>query len=117
MAAAKEAGISKMAAVRKALKELGKDAMPGKIQEYVKEKFGLVMTTAHVSNYKTVISRKKKSKKAPASSEGTSETAVVSVKTVSARSSRVSLGDIEAVRDLVGRVGEDDLKSLIKLLG
>jgi hypothetical protein len=53
MAAAKMPGISKMDAVRQAIKEFGRDASPTKIQEFVKTKFGLEMTTGHVSNYKT----------------------------------------------------------------
>jgi actin-like ATPase involved in cell morphogenesis len=65
MAAAKMS-ISKMDAVRMAIKQLGKDAMPMKIQEYIKARFGLEITTAHVSNYKTEILRAKKGKKAAA---------------------------------------------------
>jgi hypothetical protein len=120
MAAVKETGITKIAAVKKALKELGKDAMPGKIQEYVKEKFGLEMSSSHVSNYKTHL-RKRKSKKAKAvaGAESAPATAapVVKAASASANGSSVTLSDIAAVKDLVGRVGEDKLKSLIGLLG
>ena len=104
MAAAKTAGISKVAAVKKALRELGKDAMPAKIQEYLKATFSLEMPTGHISSYKSYILKMKKRKKAagvvPASANGS-----------------VSLGDLAAVKELVGRVGEDKLKSLIGLLG
>ncbi len=51
--------MSKMDAVRKAISELGKDVSPIKIQEFVKTKFGLDMTPAHVSNYKTTVLREK----------------------------------------------------------
>src|SRR5580693_100357 len=46
-------------AVRQAISELGKDASPIKIQEFVKSKFKMDMTTAHVSNYKTTVVREK----------------------------------------------------------
>jgi hypothetical protein len=115
-AAAKEKGISKLAAVKKALKELGKDAMPVKIQEYVKETFSLEMSTSHVSNYKSLLLRKKKGKKA---AEAAPAPAAAPVKAASAPAGggSVSMGDIAAVKELVGRVGEDKLKSLIGLLG
>jgi hypothetical protein len=121
-AAAKDTGISKIDAVRKALKELGKDAMPVKIQGYLKEKFGLEMTTSYVSVYKSHLLRKKKRKKAvskAAMPEGTPATSAPPLKaaSASANGSSVSLDDIAAVKGLVGRVGEDKLKSLIELLG
>ena len=123
MAAAKDPGISKLGAVKKALKELGKDAMPAKIQEHVKEKFGLEMTTSHVSNYKSLLLRKKKRKKAVAGNgdgvEAPAAAAAPSVKATSApvAGSAVSLDDVAAVKQLVGRMGEEQLKSLIKVLG
>jgi hypothetical protein len=123
MAAASKASISKIDAVRRAIKELGKkEAMPGAIQQFVKEKFGLEMSIAHVSNYKSLLlNKKKKGKKAEvaASVESTPATAVAPAKPAGAASngSTVSLHDLEAVKDLVGRVGEDNLKSLIGLLG
>jgi hypothetical protein len=121
MAAAKKVDISKIDAVRKALEELGKKAKPGAIQEFVKEKFGLEMSMSHVSNCKTHL-RKKKRKKAAAAVDvesASAPTAVAPVKAASApaRGGSVSMGDIAAVKELVGRVGEDKLKSLIGLLG
>lgn len=127
MAAVKEVGISKMEAVRKALKELGKDAMPVKIQEFVKSKFGLDMTPAHVSNYKTTILRAKNENKtapakaAPAKTESNApKAAPVKATPAPAKATSgaaVSLQDIEAVKGLVGRVGQANLKSLIGMLG
>ena len=116
MAVAKTADISKVDAVRKALEELGKKAKPGAIQEYVKEKFGLEMSMSHVSNCKTVLRKKRRKKNA---AEPAPDTAVAPVKTAPARASgaAVSLTDIAAVKDLVGRVGEENLKSLIGVLG
>jgi hypothetical protein len=119
-AATKTADISKIDAVRKAMEELGKKAMPGEIQEYVKEKFGLEMSMSHVSNCKSAL-RKKKRRKAAAAGEAESAPAPAAapVKAASAPAGdeSVSMGDIAAVKELVGRVGEDKLKSLIGLLG
>ena len=112
--------MSKMDAVRQAIKELGRDASPTKIQELVKAKFRLEMTTGHVSNYKTAILRTKKGKKTPpAEQESTHAPAAAPAKAAPAlaKGSAVSLNDLAAVKGLVGRVGEDDLKSLIGILG
>ncbi len=120
--------ISKMEGVRRALAALGHDAMPVDIQSYVKSNFGLDMSTAHVSNYKTDILRKQSGK---ASKMMTKPLAAKSaVKTVSkapaapmttfkstsnSHVSGIALTDIETVKGLVGRVGGHDLKSLIEL--
>lgn len=50
---------SKVHAVELALEKLGWDAMPAKLREYVREKFGLEMTTAHIGVNKTNILRKR----------------------------------------------------------
>ena len=131
------ATISKMEAVRKALSELSKDAQPVNIQSWVKQKFGLAMSTAHVSNYKTVILRKQSGAAAPAKHakpmmkkpEATKPMVKAVHKPVAApvkhsapsmpaavKASGIKLTDIETVKTLVIRVGENNLKSLIELL-
>jgi hypothetical protein len=104
--------MSKMDAVRTAISELGKDASPIKIQEYVKTKFKMDMTTAHVSNYKTTVLREKGKKPVAAPAATPVKTA-----SASAKGSEVSLTDIETVKGLVGRLGEENLKSLVGILG
>jgi hypothetical protein len=114
------ATISKMAAVRKAIAALGKNAMPLTIQEYVKTTFGLSMTTAHVSNYKTTVMREKGKKKSgpKMDSDGSAATPALYAKTSKPASGHgVSLQDVATVKGLVGRVGQGNLKSLIDLLG
>ena len=116
--AAAQISITKMDAVRTAIKELGRDASPVSIQEFVKSKFGLDMTTAHVSTYRITIFRKKKCKKAVAGkAESAPAPAPVTTASASTSGPAVSLQDLEAVKELVGRVGEHDLKSLIGILG
>jgi len=112
---AKAATISKMGAVRAALKELGKDAMPVKIQEYVKKTYGMEMSTAHVSNYKTYI-LKKKGKKAKRTKATASDSSAPAPAKAS-KGTAVSIQDVETVKELVGRVGEKNLKSLVDLVG
>ena len=59
------AGISKMEAVRRALAELGKDAMPIPIKEYLQSRFGIEMNTEHISNYKSSLLKASGAKKKP----------------------------------------------------
>jgi hypothetical protein len=113
-----------MEAVRQAIAELGSDTMPVTLQEFVKKKFGLTMSTAHVSNYKTYILRK-----SPAKAAKVAAKPVVAAKTFEKPATvapaatpkpvphleGISLPDIETVKDLVGRVNGSDLKGLIEL--
>src|SRR5262245_66016589 len=57
--------MSKKEAVRKALEAMGKDAKPSEMQPFIKEKYGIDMTTDHISTAKGEILRagKKKAKK------------------------------------------------------
>jgi hypothetical protein len=52
------AGITKLDAVRRALRRLGKDATPLAIQGLLKKTFGLEMTREYISTYKSEIIRK-----------------------------------------------------------
>src|SRR5947199_41017 len=58
-----QAHISKMEAVRRSLKKLGRDATPTAIQADVKARFGVVMSTDHVSTYKGDIAKKEREQK------------------------------------------------------
>lgn len=122
--------VSKMEAVRQALSKLTKNAMPVDIQTFIKNTFGIAMTTAHISNYKTDILRKAAGKSANKSSKPAiakpmakappAPTAVAkapSVPAPKASTSGISLQDIEMVKSLLARVGPGSLKALIDLLG
>ena len=50
---------SKIHAVELALEKLGWDAMPAKIRDYVRDKFNLEMSTAHIGVNKTNVLRKR----------------------------------------------------------
>lgn len=119
---------NKMEGVRLAMSRLGKNAMPVDIQKYLRTEYGLEMSTAHISNYKTDITRK-----AAKRSSGNSKPAApqqsavkkVSSPSVSAKPAShsngkpvsISLEAIQTVKSLVSEVGEKDLKALIELLG
>ena len=132
-----KSAVSKMDAVRRALTALGKDAMPVDIQGYVKKNFGLVMTTAHVSNYKTDILRKLAGKSSHPAMKPVAKKMVLkkpivkpvakmakammmkkpSVASINGKAAAVSLKDVATIKVLVKRVGERNLKSLVDLLG
>src|SRR5438445_12132039 len=59
------AGISKMEAVRRALAELGKEAKPLPMKEYIKTRLGIDMSADHISTYKSSLLRSGGAKKKP----------------------------------------------------
>jgi hypothetical protein len=118
--------ISKMGAVRQALSELGKGALPSAIQDFVKRNFQLAMTTGHISNYKSTILREKPGKQAakttalkPAANSEPAKTASVAPQASASgrgRAAGVKLQEIVEIKALVSRVGAADLKALIDLV-
>src|SRR5262245_6679734 len=105
--------MTKKEAVRRTLQVMGKDAKPAQMQPYIKEHFGIDMTTAHITTAKGEILRgkaaaKKATPKQPAAKPQPAK--------ASPAQNGVSLQDLQAVKELVGRVGPDTLRSLIDLL-
>jgi len=99
-------GISKMEAVRRALRALGGDPKPLEIQEYIKKTFGITIDTLMISSYKSNLKSAGKSTviRRPAGRAPT------------ARGGQFSLGDIEAVKAVADRIGADKLKQLADVL-
>ena len=135
--------ISRTAAVTKALATLGKDAMPMQIKGFIKDKFGVEMSNNAVSAYKSVMNRKEAKtnpatkgpaqkpkmqpapapiakKPAPAPAAKNPAQKPLSKPALATRSNakagKIELADIQAVKNLVGRVGPDQLKTLIDVL-
>jgi hypothetical protein len=108
-------GMSKKEAVRRALQAMGKDAKPAQMQPYIKDNFGIEMSTEHISNAKSEVLREGKAKKKPAAKPQEPQPAKAAAK-VSRVGNGVSLQDLQTVKDLVGRVGPETLRSLIELL-
>lgn len=124
---------SKMQMVREIITE-SPDMMPADIVIAIKEKFGATMTTAHVSNYKTAILRKKPSKKggkkAPklavpknrvakafsANGKAGKKHKEVEHELPEDESGSISFADIAAVKMLKSKFGKGILLKLVDLL-
>ncbi|HYT88644.1 MAG TPA: hypothetical protein VEL76_08035 [Gemmataceae bacterium] len=125
--------MNKMQAVRRALNEMGPDATPSQMQPYIKQKFGIDMSTDHISTYKGDIRRKaKEAKKAAPKAAAAAKPAAAKpaakgkakAKAAPAAAAKappkaaggsVSLHDIQTLKGLVGRVGAQQLRTLIDL--
>ena len=105
-----------MEAVRRALGELGKTAMPLQIQKLVEERFGIDMNVNHISTCKGDILRKN-AKKAQAKQAAPRPPAPPApAPPAKVRAGGIGLDDIRTAKELVGRVGADSLRTLIDLL-
>src|SRR5437016_3391211 len=105
--AANGAEISKFEAVRRALKELGSDAMPLEIKDYLKKQFSIEMDTQNISNYKSTL--KAKNRRAP-------KRQAVSKPTVATAPGGFSLEDIQAVKEVADRIGPEKVRQLADVL-
>jgi hypothetical protein len=88
--------------VNAALAELGADAKPLAIQEFVKSKFNKELSTTLISNYKSV--GKRKGGKAGGKRRG---------RPPRAASGALHIEDLEAVRSLVKKLGPDNVVRLV----
>ena len=109
---------TKMDMVRDALAHFGKKAKPAQMKPYIKDTFGVEMSTDHISTYKGNILRKKGGGKKPGPKPKGAEVATADAvhRGPGRRPSAVSLRDLGTVKDLLGRVGARELRSLIDLL-
>jgi adenylate kinase family enzyme len=106
--ASNEPQISKMDAMRQAIKELGYDAKTVKYQRLLKSRFGLVIDTNTVSNYKSSIKREQAKKSALIPTPAAIPAASVL---------GFSLDEIEAVKELADKIGAEKVKQLVEVLG
>jgi hypothetical protein len=122
--------ITKLEGVRRALEELGPEAMPTAIKGFVKDRFGLEMTTNHISTYKGNILRKAGVTSKPRGQQPATQKAVT--RTVEAKqeaapkprpqpssappakgANAILLKDVLTIKDLVVRLGPGPLRTLI----
>jgi hypothetical protein len=110
MAAKKTAkgGMTKREAVRRALADLGPDATPTQMQGHIREKFGIDMTPNHISTEKGNLRKHQGAAKPPPQASA--------ARTVELAKPAIGLADIEAVKDLMERMGADSLKKLIDVM-
>jgi hypothetical protein len=119
-AAAPKAKISKKDAVRRSLAKLGKKAFPRDIQADVKARFGIDMTTDHISTTKGEIAREAAAKKLAAQkpaqkAEGQKPPAQQKQPPAggNGKPRTIALEDVLALKALMDRVGADSLRTLI----
>jgi hypothetical protein len=99
--------MTKFEAVRRALAELGTDAMPLTIKVYLKKNFGVDMEPQNISNYKSTLkaterrvsNRRREAKGAADASTG-----------------GFSLEEIQAVKEVADRIGADKVRQLAQVL-
>jgi len=113
--------ISKIDAMRQTLATLGKDAANKDIEGHLKKTFGLTLSPATFSNYKSVASneggkKKKKGRKAGKKAAEGAATAPAAPTSTSGKSGSFSIDDIRAVQELAGRLGAKKLKELAEVL-
>ena len=95
---------------------LGKDAVPQAIQDAVKAKHGVELPMKIVSNYKSLVLKKKGAGKKmgrPPKSAAAPTTASVSS---NGKSGGISLDDIKAVKALAEKIGASKLRELADVL-
>jgi hypothetical protein len=117
----KTGGISKMDAVRQALRQLGGDAKPVQIHGFIKDKFGIEMTLDHISNYKSDIRKKRgKGKKAghkpAATAAAPKATAPKAAGGNGRRRANLSVQEVDTLRRLLREVDPGSLKGMIDVL-
>jgi hypothetical protein len=98
-----EAGPSKMSMVREALEQLGSDAKPKDIREYVKAKYSTDIPATMISSYKSNITSGGGSGRSRMGRGG--------------GNGAVSVSDLEALKTLVDRLGAKQMEHLVKVLG
>jgi hypothetical protein len=132
--------VSKMEAVRQAVTRLGSDAGRQQVHDFVRKEFGITMSLDHVSTYLGEIRRKAGKQPGPAAAKPAAvkptapkqgrPTKPAAPKAPAAKppqataggasngpsSGGISVADIRATKELLGRVGAEELKDLIDLL-
>jgi hypothetical protein len=99
--------------VRKALRRLGNDAKPKRIQGYLKKRYGLEMSNDMISTYKGSILKKA----AGESREAAQPEAVSGTPAEKERASGViSVEELRAVKEVADRLGAGKVRELVDVL-
>jgi hypothetical protein len=121
--------VSKMDAIRRAVRELGPAATGDKIQAFAKERFGLDLSRKYITDSRSKIrtrAKRKKSKPAAprpaAAREATVRTQVLPAPARPAAKpdkgqGTVLIADLVSLQSLVQRVGSARLRALLDVLG
>jgi hypothetical protein len=103
--------ISKMEAVRRVLKEFGKDTKPLEIQDHLKKQYRIKMDASVISTYKGTILKARKKPGRPKGSKPS--TAAAAAGTITGE---ITLDDIRAVKDLAEKIGAEKVQQLAGVL-
>jgi hypothetical protein len=107
-------GMSKMDAVRQALKDLGNNAMPKQLQPYIQGSLGVQMSVDHVSTYKSQILRKKSKGKAKAAAH--KDAANGAAAKVAPKPAASSLShQVAMLKQVATSLGKEEAKRIIDL--
>jgi hypothetical protein len=99
---------NKAEAVRRALAELGAQAMPTEIQEFIKTRFDVDMTTKVISVYKSKLGKQKgRPKRHPSLQQAPAPAGVPHT---------ISLRDLRTLKELQERHGPSRLRELLELV-
>ena len=91
-----EKKVSQVVMVRTAIEELGEDAKPQAIQDHIKTRFNKELAPTIISNYKSVLKRKNGGARR-------------------GNGGGIKVEDLQALRGLVNRLGQDQVQQLIKV--
>ena len=105
---------SKMDAVRKALKNLGRDAKPPALDGFIREHYGMTIPHNMISSYKSQLRSKRGRKGRRGRPPGADSAKVVDA--VAEDRQRVSFKDLQEVKTLAGRIGIAKLQKLVEVL-
>jgi hypothetical protein len=105
--------VNKMQMVRKALKKLGNDAKPLRIQAYLKKWHGLEISADMISNYKGSILRKARGESGPAQEP---EAAAPIALKEQASGGGIRIEEVRAVKKLADRLGAGKVRELVDVL-
>jgi hypothetical protein len=116
-------GMTKREAVRLAMADMGPEARPAQLVGHIRSKFGIDMTVGHVAVERRKLLLKTGGGKRPAGrrpgrpSAGKTAARTTGLLTpANGTALTIDLEDIQAVKDLVERVGADSLRKLIDVL-
>jgi hypothetical protein len=113
--------INKMQCVRDALGEMGNGAQPKDIQGFLKRRFNLDMDTKFISTYKGTILKEAARKSGiirqpAATSPAPAPVTPKASRQAGATNGGITVEDIKAVKELVGRIGADGVRELAEVL-
>jgi hypothetical protein len=108
--------ITKKEGILRALAELGNGATPSEIRDFVKERFGLEVSPSHASATKGEALRGAGGASAPQEAAPAPPAPAQPALPEAGNGRGIALDDILKLRDLVDRVGADQLRRLLEVL-